>query len=157
MNKTVRLFGLHFNQDDPKKNTVLKLARQNFILLKRKISTIPRNAIVLDPFSEHTISLSDHKNILRFGIVVIDCSWAKIETIFKKPFKMGRKLPHLLAANSVNYGKWDKLSSAEALAAALYITGFKKLAKEIISIFSWGDSFWRINDNIFKKLDKKIK
>ncbi len=141
----LRLYALHLNQDDPKKNTVLKLARFNLIKLGKKLSEFPKNAIILDPFSKNIINIKDRINLKKSGIIVVDCSWAQIDLVFNQKFKMGRKLPHLLAANSVNYGKWDKLSSAEAIAAGLYITGFKDEAKILLSKFSWGKSFWEIN------------
>jgi pre-rRNA-processing protein TSR3 len=56
-----------------------------------------------------------------------------------------RKLPFLLAANSVNYGRPFKLCTAEAMAAALFITGFITEAQTICEAFSWGDEFMRIN------------
>ena len=147
----LRLYALHLNQDDPKKNTIIRLSRFNLVKLGKKLSQFPKNAIILDPFSNNIISFQDRNDLQKSGIIVIDCSWAQIDLVFNQKFKMGRKLPHLLAANSVNYGKWDKLSSAEALAAALYITGFKDEAKELLSKFSWGKSFWNINKDFLKK------
>jgi pre-rRNA-processing protein TSR3 len=58
----------------------------------------------------------------------------------------GRRLPPLIAANPVNYGKWEKLSSAEAIAAALFITKFEDVANLILSKFSWGVEFIKINN-----------
>ena len=142
----LKLFCVHLNQDNPKKNTALKLVKYRLIKLKKKIINCPRNAIILDPYSDTLISMNDRDIISRFGIVVIDCSWEQTETIFKNQFRTGRKLPHLLAANSVNYGKWDRLSSAEALAASLILTGFTKEANSILSKFSWGNEFVKIND-----------
>ncbi len=139
------LFCVYLNQDDPKKNTILRLAKFREIKIKKKIIHCPRKAIILDPFASKAISPEDYSIILKYGLIVIDCSWNKTETIFKKQFQYGRKLPHLLAANAVNYGKWERLSSAEALAAALYVTGFKEQAKDILSIFSWGSEFFKIN------------
>jgi pre-rRNA-processing protein TSR3 len=141
----LRLYALHLNQDDPKKNTIIRLNRFNLVKLGKKLSQFPKNAIILDPFSNKIINFQDRNDIKKSGIIVIDCSWSQIDLVFNRKFKMGRKLPHLLAANSVNYGKWDKLSSAEAIAAALFITGFKDEAEELLSKFSWGKSFWEIN------------
>ncbi|MHA1619604.1 MAG: DUF367 family protein [Promethearchaeota archaeon] len=142
---TPRLYCLHLNQDDPKKNTVVRLAKFKQVKLGKKLKEFPRKALILDPFAVQELSISDRSAIEQYGVIVIDCSWAKTESIFFQPFSTGRKLPHLLAANSVNYGRWDRLSSAEALAASLFIVGYHQKAREILHIFGWGDSFWEIN------------
>ena len=54
-------------------------------------------------------------------------------------------MPILIAGNPVNYGKLTKLTTAEAIAAALYIAGFKKEAQELLSIFTWGHTFFELN------------
>lgn len=46
----------------------------------------------------------------------------------------------------MNFGKATKLTTAEALAAALYIGGFKDHASRILSIFKWGHTFLEINN-----------
>lgn len=56
-----------------------------------------------------------------------------------------RILPYLMAANTVNYGKPFKLNTAEALAACLYISGFKEDAMKVMSSFSYGAEFIRMN------------
>lgn len=56
-----------------------------------------------------------------------------------------RLLPFLLAANPVNYGKPYKLNTAEATAACLYLTGFAPDAAAIMSQFSYGEEFLRLN------------
>jgi pre-rRNA-processing protein TSR3 len=56
-----------------------------------------------------------------------------------------RCLPILIAGNPVNFGKLTKLTTAEAIAAALYIAGFKKEAEDILSIFTWGHTFLELN------------
>ncbi len=62
-----------------------------------------------------------------------------------------RKLPPLIAVNPVNYGKWEKLSSVEALAAALFHLKYKDYAKLLLSKFSWGQEFFKINYEINRK------
>lgn len=56
-----------------------------------------------------------------------------------------RRLPTVLAANPVNYGHAAKLTSAEALAAALYILGFKEEAERLLKPFKWGPVFIALN------------
>jgi pre-rRNA-processing protein TSR3 len=51
----------------------------------------------------------------------------------------------LIAGNPVNFGKATKLTTVEALAAALYIAGFKQEAKKLLSIFTWGHTFIELN------------
>jgi pre-rRNA-processing protein TSR3 len=61
---------------------------------------------------------------------------------------IGRRLPAMLAANPTNYAKLGKLSSAEALAGALYILGEKELAAKMMDKFKWGHTFLELNANL---------
>ena len=45
----------------------------------------------------------------------------------------------------MNYGKPLKLTCAEAIAATLYITGFKEEARQVLDKFKWGESFIKLN------------
>jgi len=56
-----------------------------------------------------------------------------------------RMLPLLLAANPVNWGKPSKLTTAEAIAATLYLVGSKDSARNLLSAFSWGEQFFILN------------
>jgi len=140
-----KLYCLHYNECDPKKCSAIKLKKFNLLKIIKGIKGYLRNSIVLNPFSREVISLDDRKLILKFGLIVIDCSWKKVLKISELDSGNYRKLPSLLAANPINYGKWEKLSSAEALAAALYITNFNDYGDLILSKFSWGIQFKELN------------
>jgi pre-rRNA-processing protein TSR3 len=60
--------------------------------------------------------------------------------------KMSQKLvPYLVATNPVNYGKPWRLNCAEALAAAFHICGFDEWGDALLSKFSWGHAFMKVN------------
>ena len=53
-------------------------------------------------------------------------------------------LPLLLAANPGNWGKPGRLTTAEALAAALYLAGRASEASEVLGAFRWGRRFFEV-------------
>lgn len=112
----------------------------------RNMRHIPRGSVVLNPISEVAFSSADKENVLKSGLVALDCSWKQAERIFEAS-RAGtqRSLPYLLAANPINTYKPVKLSTAEALAAALYILGMFDEAENILSVFKWGPSFIILN------------
>ena len=87
-----------------------------------------------------------HKN---GSLVGLDCSWAHIEdsvnSVMKRTRLVPRMLPLLLAANPVNWGKPGKLTTAEALAAVLYLIGRQDQAREVLGAFRWGERFFELN------------
>jgi len=84
--------------------------------------------------------------IEQYGLVGLDCSWNLSDNIFETNIKgESRRLPTLLAGNPTNYSIRGRLSTAEAIAAALIITGFEKEAQRILAIFSWGKTFLTLN------------
>ncbi|XP_072940828.1 18S rRNA aminocarboxypropyltransferase [Epargyreus clarus] len=136
------------NHCDPKKCSGRKLLRHNLIKNLKLGQRFP--GLVLSPVGTQCVSPNDKDIIEKFGLAVIDCSWAKIdETPFgrmKSPHP--RLLPFLVAANPINYGKPYQLSCVEALAAAMFITGHKQEAKFYLSKFSWGHSFLELNSEV---------
>ena len=142
---------------DPKKCTGRKLARKNAVHILRLQQRFP--GIILSPIATVPLCAGDKDIVAEHGICVIDCSWAKLdETPFSK-MKGGysRLLPYLIASNPINYGRPNKLSCAEAYAAALYITGFENSAESVLKPFKWGHSFLSLNKDLldmFKNCQK---
>jgi pre-rRNA-processing protein TSR3 len=116
------------------------------IRIVSQLKFIPRRAIVLNPFSETAFSPEDRKRVEGFGLAALDCSWEHAEKVLKKHVRgTSRCLPILVAGNPVNFGRPTKLTTAEALAAALYIAGFGNDATELLSVFRWGHTFLELN------------
>ena len=135
---------LMYNQDDPKKCTAVKLVRFN---LAKKITNISKNTLTLNPFADHILLNSDKNNIR--SITAIDCSWNLADQTFIKKFGgISRKLPYLLAGNSVNFSKLGKLTTVEAIAASLYLLGFENQSADLLSKFKWGHTFLDLNRNL---------
>ncbi len=142
----VRISIFHAAQDDPKKNTALRLKRRGFARIVTKARFLPKRAIVLNPFGEIAFSPADRERIERFGIAALDCSWEHAQKVMGEHVRgTSRCLPILIAGNPVNFGKLTKLTTAEAIAAALYIACFKEEAEQVLSIFPWGHTFFELN------------
>jgi pre-rRNA-processing protein TSR3 len=139
----IPLYAYRDNSCDPRKCTVKKLERAGFITIFNKIQRIPRNTLMLDPTAEQALSPAD-----RFvkSITALDCSWVVLDTGQVCSWRIRRALPFLVAANPVNFGRPCKLSSVEALAAALFILGEKEQAEAILSKVNWGIRFLEVNE-----------
>lgn len=116
-------------QCDSKRCSGRKLARRGMITTL-SLGT-PHRGVLLSPEGRSTISPADAETVRAHGISVIDCSWACVGDglpVHRMKGAAPRLLPYLVAANPVNYGKPAKLTCAEAIAAALVITGFNEQA-----------------------------
>jgi len=148
----IKLIALMEHEDDPKKCTAAKVVRFGLVRGVRDARKIPRGAVVLDPEAEKALSREDTDAAMRRGVVVLVCSWNKL-TRFPR-IRSGlrhRGLPFLVAANPTNFGKPQKLSSAEALAASLYILGEPARAERLMSLFKWGGTFIDINRELLEE------
>ncbi|MFZ0220513.1 MAG: DUF367 family protein [Candidatus Nitrosopolaris sp.] len=138
---------LMYRQDDPAKCTAAKLVRFGLV---ESIRFIRPNTLLLDPFCK--IVLSNEDSGLFNSVCALDCSWEKaMDTLLKrKALKNGicRRLPALLAGNPNNYCKISKLTTAEALAASLFILGWRNLSEKILDKFKWGHTFIELNSEI---------
>ena len=144
--KAPRIIVYQAKQCDPKKCTTIKMKRHDLINVVYQIKLIPRGSVILNPFSKTAFSPADRERAESSGLAAIDCSWVHADDMFEILRRgTSRCLPYLIASNPVNYGIPTKLTTAEALAAAVYIIGFKDKAEEILSVFRWGPNFIRLN------------
>lgn len=138
-------------QDDPKKNTAVRLSKRGDLHLHEKFNRLPRRGIILEPLCGKVLGPEDHSILTedRGALVGLDCSWAQIEEsvsqVMQRTNLVGRMLPLLLAANPVNWGKPSKMTTAEALAASLFLIGREEQARKLLSAFRWGDQFFILN------------
>lgn len=155
MAKPIDIIVYHAGQCDPKKCTALKLDRHGLVRLVPKIKLLPNRAVVLNPLSKIAFSPADRQRIQKFGLSALDCSWKHAKKVLSKHVRgTSRCLPFLIAGNPVNFGKPTRLSTVEALAAALFIAGFKEQASQLLSIFKWGHTFTDLNREILKSYMK---
>ncbi len=135
-----------YRQDDPKKCTAARMRKFGLVESLRNVRNVPAQSVVLNPVAETRISKDDRPLILQHGLVGLDCSWNRSEEVFSQRFPgIARRLPALLAGNPTNYAVLGKLSTAEALAATLFITGFAGEADRILALFRWGPTFMSLN------------
>lgn len=147
MQKPVKIVVYHAGQCDPRKCTALKLKRHGLVHLVSQVGLLPKRAVVLNPFSKIAFSPADKRRIQKFGLAGLDCSWEHAEKVMlKRVTGTSRCLPILIAGNPTNFAKPTKLTTVEALAAALFITGFKEEASRLLSIFKWGHTFTELNE-----------
>ncbi len=142
----------HAKQCDPRKCSALKLKRHNLVWIVHQKRQLPRGAVILNPFSKKAFSYADRQRIEEKGLVALDLSWKHADDVEKFLNLRGasRCLPYLIAANPINYGKPTKLSTVEALAAALFIAGFTEKAERLLSIFKWGHTFTSLNKQLLE-------
>lgn len=132
--------------DDPDKCTARRLAKFDLAELHKSHRATPYG-VVLNPHAEQALSPADATETL----VALDCSWESAgEARFSLPGEH-RALPYLVAANPVNFGRPMKLTTVEAMAAALAIFGEWKHAEEILSKFTWGHTFLELNEEPLRR------
>ncbi|HJX04562.1 MAG TPA: DUF367 family protein [Thermoplasmata archaeon] len=148
----IRLYAVMEREDDPKKCTAAKLVRFGLVHEVSRPMRVPKRALILDPEAEKALSREDFEPAMRSGLVVLDCSWERLARFPKVRGDLRhRALPFMLAANPTNFGKAQKLSSAEALAASLYIMGEVEHAERLMAKFKWGPVFIDINRERFEE------
>ena len=138
---------IHLQQDDPKKCTARMLSRRGLAIVHERIGG-PRRGILLDPLCGKVLGPED-REIPHLPVIALDCSWKSIEPSIKELDRtrrlQHRTLPLLLAASPVSWGKPGRLSTAEALAAALWLLGDTSQANDVLSSITWGEQFLKLN------------
>ncbi|CAO4375845.1 unnamed protein product [Caenorhabditis nigoni] len=145
-----RLAMYDFNQCDPKRCSGRKLLRADLITEVKLGQRFP--GLVLSPTGKYTLAPRDRPFVEQHGLCVVDCSWKEVERtpLHKVKAPEHRLLPYLVAANSVNYGKPCHLTCAEAMAAGLYILGFREAAHRLMKPFTWGEHFIELNKELLE-------
>ncbi len=161
-----RIYVIYYREDDPRKNTALKMVRKN-LALKIHPRHVKGEPVVLNPYSPYYLGRWVKPLIDKYGLIVLDASWKKLEPYkFKKIRGKHYKLPPLLPGNPINYGKPCILSSIEAVAATLYITDYIEKYLELIQLYKWMNTFHKLNQELLEtyrrqetieKLVEKIK
>ncbi|QXJ33205.1 DUF367 family protein [Saccharolobus shibatae] len=147
----MKVYVIDYHKDDPKKCTGKKL-------VKLKLAELTRvgKGIILDPFSERTLSINDKDILIKSGITIIDTSWNNpSQNEFKNVRGEHRRLPILFAGNPVHYGIAYKLSSLEALMATLYILDEVDEAIKFSNIVKWGHTFIELNKELLEAYRNK--
>ncbi len=135
-----------FGQNDPKRDSGSKMVKWGYAKRLRMKDKFP--GIILSSEAKSVLSPADTEIITKNGIAGINCSWNRLSEI---PFGMlgrdrnHRKLPLLIAANTVNYGKAYKMNTVEAIASSLYIVGLKDDCCKLLEGFSFGNEFLKLN------------
>lgn len=133
--------------DDPRKCTARRLDQFSLATLHRSMGSLPYG-VVLDPYAERALSPADADTDI---IVAFDRSWASADAeAFAVP-GIHRALPFLVAANPVNYGRPFRLTTAEAIAAALVILGQESQAAALLEPFRWGETFLTLNEEPLRR------
>ena len=145
-----RIYVVYYGEDDPRKNTSLKMIKKGFAL-KTSYRRLYGKPLILNPYSNTYLGPWHRSLIDRYGLVVVDASWKKLT-----PEKLYRvhgvhvKLPPLLPGNPINYGKPCILSSIEAVAATLYITGYIDVYEKLLGLYKWMKTFHTLNQELLK-------
>lgn len=150
----IHVYVLLHREDDPLKNTAVKMVRMGLATLvdARRLRARP---VVLDPYSQEYLGPWLRDTVLQQGILVVDASWRRLSpSRFTGIRGLHVKLPPLLPGNPVNYGKPCILSSIEAVAASLYITGFHEEYSRLLGLYKWMETFHELNKELLDAYSK---
>ncbi len=147
------LYIFNYEECDPKKCTARRLLSKKMAKGLRRPRELGTAGIYLTPTSITALSPVDKETAVSGGLRAADCTWTEADERLKH-HSNGRALPYLVAANPVNYGRPKRLTTAEALAAALFILGEKEQAEKVMSLFKWGPHFIELNREPLERYSK---
>ena len=78
----IKLLVFYIRQDDPKKCTAVRLNKMGKVEMVHKAGYLPRNAVLLNPFSLKALSIEDLPAIQTKGLIGLDCSWVSAKKVF---------------------------------------------------------------------------
>lgn len=150
----VKIYVVAYYEDDSSKNTALKMVRLGLARLVDRGWRLGQ-PLVLNPYAESYIGPWLHHYVGSRGILVVDASWRRLNPLrFRHIRGLHARLPPLLAGNPVNYGKPCMLSSIEAVASSLYITGFHSDYERLLKVFKWMTTFHELNKELLEAYSK---
>jgi len=141
-NEAPMLWVLDIGEDDPRKCTAKRLSRDGLVERIEDKHRVPAGAIMLSPFSETPVMRMDGG---ASHLAAVDCSWRTIKGSAFPKKGVPRRLPLMVAANPISFGKLMRLSTAEAIAAALFIMGHRDRCQRIMGRFRFGETFLQLN------------
>ena len=94
----LKVHSLWLAQDDPKKNTAVISAKRGDIKLHKKISSLPKKGIILEPLCGKVFGPEDHSLLIQKSgaLVGLDCSWKQIESSVDRVMRQTRLQPRML-------------------------------------------------------------
>jgi pre-rRNA-processing protein TSR3 len=144
-------------EDHPKACTGRRLVRRGLAHEWKESGPRPGGPILLDPRSSEPLTPLDGPRALSSGILVIDCSWNRLNARGRFDPALGglgrlprRRLPWLLAGNPQHYGRVGELNTAEAFAGALDILGDRPGAERVLNTFAGGPGFLALNARLLE-------
>jgi pre-rRNA-processing protein TSR3 len=141
----LKIYAVIYREDDPAKNTAIKMVKAGLAeLVKGPLFKL--KLLVLNPYSKDYLGPWHHDVAVKYGLLVVDASWRRLDpSKFTSISGVHVKLPPLLPGNPVNYGKPCMLSSVEAVAASVYILGFRGEYELLLGLYKWMSTFHELN------------
>jgi pre-rRNA-processing protein TSR3 len=148
----IPLFVRFLEEDDPRRCTGHRLLERGLVRRASGRRDGRPEPITLDPFARAPLCARDRERAESAGFLVVDGSWNRLSARSRLSTTEGRsgrgssrRLPLLVATNPQHFGRWTQLTTAEALAAAVYLVGRPREAERLLAGLRGGPAFLEIN------------